>query len=65
MLTLTEAAYELRLAGHTVDPSDMPGLLLVDGRELTMNQVKSEAQRAKTHTARRMLDLLADSKDKP
>ena len=47
MFTLTEAAYELKAAGHTVEPSDIPGLVLVDGIELTTNQVKSEAQRAK------------------
>lgn len=58
-LTLSEAAYELRLAGHTVEPSDMVGLVLVDGRELTMNQVNSEAQRAKSKTMSGVLNILA------
>lgn len=57
-LTLSEAAYELALAGHTVEPSDIPGLVLVDGRELTMNQVKSEAQRAKNRAMSNVLHRL-------
>lgn len=57
-LTLSEAAAELRLAGHTVEPADIPGLVLVDGRELTMNQVKSEAQRAMNKTRSDILHRL-------
>ena len=33
----------LRAGGHRVEPSDIPGLVLVDGRELTMNQVRNMA----------------------
>jgi hypothetical protein len=61
-LTLLEAAYELALAGHTVQPSDMPGLVLVDGRELTMSQVKSEGQRAMNKNRMTTLNILAGAK---
>ena len=42
-MTFSEAVKILRSAGLEVEPSDIPGLTFVGGRELTMNQVRDVA----------------------
>lgn len=39
MTEFQEACQILRDRGHTVEPSDIQGLTLIDGRELTVGQV--------------------------
>lgn len=41
--TFSAACAELRAAGHTLAPSDIPGLTIVDGAEMTMGQIISRA----------------------
>lgn len=38
-LNFENACEALRAAGYTIEPSDIPGLTLVDGKELTISQV--------------------------
>jgi len=39
MNAFNDAINILKERGHTIEPSDIPGLTLVDGRELTIGQV--------------------------
>ena len=42
-LSFSEAIDLLVSCGHSIEPTNIPGLVVVDGRELTMGQIKSLA----------------------